>query len=316
MLRQAIFLGLLLLQIAMPVRGQTVKPQTLESFPEVGVSLKPPEGFEKASAFYGVQQPETGASIMVSAIPGPYAEVVEGFTSQRLATRGLRLLSKQPLADESRLLLKVSQKAYGQNFLKWLVVFADRQNQTKVVVATFPEDAAERLSDPLKEAALSAALIPQSAEDRKLPFLITPSAQLVEVKALQGAGKVLAFSKDGVVPASSPSDPLFIVAPSLGAVPVLDRKMFALRRLEQFPQIQAVEVEKVDAIAINNQQGFEIIANAKDRQSQAPLRIYQAMLFPEEGGYVVMIGIVGQDNAAQYMPEFQTMAKTYQHVPE
>ncbi|MEO0376907.1 MAG: hypothetical protein AAF329_20265 [Cyanobacteria bacterium P01_A01_bin.17] len=315
MLRQAIFIGVLLFQAAMPVRGQTVQPQTLESFPEVGVSLEPPEGFEKAPTFYGVQQPETGASIMVSAIPGPYAEVVKGFNSQRLATRGLRLLSQQSLGDGSRLLLKVSQRAYGQDFLKWLVVFADQQNQTKVVVATFPEDAADRLSAPLKEAALSAALIPQSAEARVLPFRIKPSAQLVEVKELQGSGKVLAFSKDGVAPAQSPSDPLFIVAPSLGAVPVLDRKMFALRRLEQFSQIQEIEVEKVDAIAINNQVGFEIIANAKDSQSQVPLRIYQAMLFPEEGGYVVMIGIVGQDDAAQYMPEFQLMANTYEHLP-
>jgi hypothetical protein len=311
MLRQVLVIGVLLLQMAVPVRGQTVEP-TLGSFPEVGLSIQPPEGFEKATTFYGVQQSETGASVMVSAIPGPFSEVVSGFNAQQLAARGLRLLSKQSLAGGSKLLIKVAQEAYGQTFLKWLVVFADQQNETKVVVATFPEDKADQLSAVLKATALSAALIPQSAATGTLSFSITPSAQLVEIEALQGVGKVLAFSKDGVIPAASPADPLFIVAPSLGAVPIADRKAFALQRLEeQSAQIQEIKVERIDAIAINNLEGFELIANAKDQDSQIPLKIYQVMLFPETGGYVLMLGMVGQDSAEQYLPEFQSMARTY-----
>ncbi len=317
MLRQVLFAGLILFQVVLPVRGQTVIAQTAESFPEVGLSIQPPEGFEKATTFHGVQQLQTEASIMISEIPGPFSEVIQGFTSEQLEARGIRLLTKQWLIEDQKVLMQVSQKTSSRgHFRKWLLAFSDQQNKTKLVVATFPEDASEKLSESLKKAVLSASLIPQSFAISTLPFSITPSSELVEVQEVQAAGKVRLFSKDGVLKTPAPEDPLFIVAPSLGDVPIYDPEAFALHRLGQVSQLQTIEVEKIQAISINNQDGFEIIATAKDRQSQAPLRIYQAMLFPEKGGYVVMIGMVGQDDPAQYMSEFQKMAQTYQHTPQ
>ncbi|MGF1600690.1 MAG: hypothetical protein ACFCU8_01505 [Thermosynechococcaceae cyanobacterium] len=315
MLHKLLLTLLLLFQFVVPVWGQSVKPR--EVFPEVGVSLQPPENFEKAASFYGFQQPSTGASIILTAIPGPFAEIVAGVTPEAFRTRGMALLSKDTVGD--KMLFQVAQSADGQDFLKWLLLFADGQNQTKVVVATFPKDKAESLSSVLKDAVLSASLVSAAANPQPtwdLPFRLTPAPRLVEVTALKGVGKALILSKDGVVPSSpSPEDPLFVAAPSLGKMPILNAKEFALQRLKQYSQLQEVEVDSVTAIALDQQQGFEIIATAKDRESQTPLRVYQVMLFPEDGGYVVMIGMVGLDDVDQYLPVFKATAQTYQRLP-
>ncbi|MGB7414969.1 MAG: hypothetical protein WA902_12245 [Thermosynechococcaceae cyanobacterium] len=317
MLRKFVLPLLLLSGIVAPAWGQNIKPR--ESFPEVGVSLQPPEDFEQAYSFYGVQQPSTGASIILTAIPGPFAEIMAGFSAEQLNLRGMTLLSKEVIGD--KVLLSVAQSAYGEDFLKWVLLFPDQQNQAKLVVAVFPKDQAKSLSPVLREAVLSAALLPTDADLQQtgsLPFRITPAPRLVEVTALKGVGKALILSKDGVVPSASspsPADPLFIAAPSLGNAPVLNPQEFALQRLKQYSQLQSVEVESMRAIALDQQQGFEITANAKDRQSQTPLKVYQMMVFPDGGGYVVMIGMVGLDHAEQYLPAFKATAQTYQRLP-
>jgi hypothetical protein len=306
----------LLFQTALPVWGQDLQP--FNSFPEVGISLQAPAGFEKATAFYGFQQPETQSSILLSAIPGPFSELMDRLTAQQLKTQGVRLLSKQSVMDD-KVLIHGAQKVNGQTFLKWIVLFKDAQGQAKVVMATFPKAQAHRLSAPLKEAVLSVALLPADADPQaktNLPFSITPSPQLAEVTELRGAGVMQIFSKDGVWSSKpAPEEPVLIVAPSLGPVIIADREMFARHRLMQYPQLESVAVESVNAIALDQQQGFEIIATAIDRDSQTPLRIYQVMLFPEAGGYVVIVGMVGLDGAAQYLPAFQSTARTYRASP-
>lgn len=53
------------------------------------VSLAPPVEFIPSAQFPGYQQESTGASIMVTEIPGPFAEVSAGFARpSELAKRG------------------------------------------------------------------------------------------------------------------------------------------------------------------------------------------------------------------------------------
>jgi hypothetical protein len=48
------------------------------------VLLAPPTGFAPARRYSGFGSNETGASILVIELPGPYAEVAKGMTEQRL----------------------------------------------------------------------------------------------------------------------------------------------------------------------------------------------------------------------------------------
>ncbi len=292
------------------------KRTNLINFPEVGLAIPQPVGFTKATSFYGFEQSETSSSVVLSKIPGPFSAVTKGFNRETLATRGMSLISKQPIRieDRSGFLLQVAQPAAGKKFLKWILVFGNEESTT-VVVATFLEENAAKIGEPLKKVLLTVS--PRSASDptvSSLPFTITAVAGLSPVKKASGFGKAALFTKDGNIPAAAPTDPLFIVAPSLGDVLVTDQKSFATRRIASYPQTEIVAIRSTAEISIDNLTGWEIVANGQDKQTKAPLTLYQVMIFPKQGGYILMTGIVGDKQSQIYMPKFKAMALTYRNV--
>jgi hypothetical protein len=298
---------------------QAQQPNTLVTFPEVGLALPQPSGFTKATAFHGFEQTETNSSIVLTKIPGPFAAVTKGFDKDTLATRGISLISKESIKinNQPGLLLQISQSAYGEKFIKWVLVFGDEQN-TSLVTATFLDKNTAKFSEPLKQTLLAVTPSSSSATPTasSLPFSVTAVAGLTPVPAATGLGKVAAFTKDGNLPLTNPADPLFIVTPSVAIVPVGDRKSFATRRLSNYPQTDITRVTSTKQISIDNLPGWEIVANGRDRQSKSALKLYQVVLFPERGGYIVLIGIVGDKQAETYLPKFRAMALTYRNSPQ
>ena len=290
------------------------------SFPEAGLTLVQPPGFEKAGAFHGFQQKDSGASVLVASIPGPYSEVTRGFTADRLAGQGMTLISKEAIAigGGEGLLLHLRQSAYGQEFLKWMVVFGG-PSRTSLATATFPETHAENLSELLKNTVLGVLALPESAKTDgppKLPFSIGSVEGLSPVARIISLGKMAAFTRDGTIPVASPSDPLFIVGPSLGNVPVGDRESFARRRLEATTNTKIEAVTATAPVSIDGLDGFEMLASGTDEKDGTALTVFQIMLFPPGEGYILMTGLVGEDLAETYLPKFRTLAKSYKNSPE
>ncbi len=89
------------------VGAETAPETTLVSVPGTSVSLPPPAGFIPADRFPGFMKESTGSSIMVSEIPGPYAEVTAGFSDKRqMQARGMTLLDHSSVTvDRQRAML-------------------------------------------------------------------------------------------------------------------------------------------------------------------------------------------------------------------
>lgn len=289
---------------------------SLVAFPEVGIALAQPQGFEKADSFYGFQQPSTGASVMVLAIPGPFGEVTKGFTKTALAEKGLTLHSKEPIQidGQSGLQIHFSQKAFGQEFLKWVVLFGNIK-QTKMVVTSVPQSHAAELNNSLQTVIRSISTTQKNAAKvETLPFQleVAPSLSLVEDVA---NGNTFLFTKMGTVPTTSSEDPLFIVAFSLGDVLVVgNRKEYARQRLFDMAETDVESLQSTTPVTIDGLKGYELIAIGKDQKTQTPLSLYQVMLFPDDGGYILMTGMVGQDQAKRYLSQFKAMAETFQQM--
>jgi hypothetical protein len=296
--------------------SQPKQPTNVVDFPEVGLALAQPIGFTKATTFYGFEQSSSNSSVMLTKIPGPFAAVTKGFDKSTLAARGLSLLSKQSVKIDKQpgLLLQITQSAYGEKFQKWILVFGNDQS-TKMITANFLDKNAANIGEKLKKILL--AVTPSSSASTpttsSLPFTITAVEGLSLVQAAAGAGKVAAFTKDGNIPVIDPTDPLFIVTPSLGDVPVGERKSFATRRLTNYPQTEIADIKSTSEIEIDNLPGLEIVANGRDVKSNSALTLYQVMLFPKRGGYVLMTGIVGDKQAPTYLKKFKTVAGTYRN---
>lgn len=292
----------------------TNKVAPVVSFADVGIAIPQPQGFEKAESFYGFQQVSTGSSVVLLAISGPYLEVIAGFDKDTLAAKGISLRSKQKVRvnDQPALLINLSQKAYGQEFLKWVLIFGSKQ-RTKMVMATFPKSHVQELSEPLQKILLSVSPAKTASSSVQLPFAIQPEQGLALAKGF-ATGNTALFTKDGNIPATAPEDPIFVVALSYGDVLVGNQQGFAKRRLFNTAQIDVEAIQSITPIVIDDTSGFEMIAVGKDRKTQTPLKVYQVMLFPEKGGYILMTGAVGEQQANTYLPKFESMAKTFRKL--
>jgi hypothetical protein len=281
------------------------------SFPTAGVLLSRPAGFDPAESFEGFQQRSTQSSVMVSKIPGPFAAVTIGFTAEGLKTRGMTLKSKENITidGERGLLISLIQTAYDIEFTKWIVVFGN-DKETKIVTATFPSTRAAKLSAQLKSAVLTAKNdpTPPPTLGSNVGFTIVASDK---VKLTSGMGKMLLYTKDGAIPAKSPADPLFIVAPSFSQISIADKQQFATRRLYQTAHTKINSVTTTTPISIDGLDGYEIVADAQDASSGTPLAMYQVMLFDDNRSYILIQGLVGANVRAEYLPEFRSMALSF-----
>jgi hypothetical protein len=296
---------------------QSITDNQLVDFPEVGLAIPKPDGFEKASSFHGFQQVSSSSSVLLAKVPAPFSEIRKAIDKKRFAKEKLSLISQQPIkiSNQNGLLLQVEQSVFSQRVQKWIVVFGDEKN-TYWITAAFLQEDAPKLSEPLKKVVLAATISSSKPSVSSLPFSIKAVDGLTMAPSLSGLGKAVGFTKNGQIPQTSPQDPIFIVAPSLGDVLVADRKKYADRRLYQYRGTKIDSIKSSNEISIDNLSGWEMEATGQDQKTKTPLKLYQVMLFPKQGGYVLMTGIVGTQQANVYLPKFKAIAQTYKNSPE
>jgi hypothetical protein len=295
-----------------PVASQVFEPDDARyvTFPAAGVKLVRPDGFDDAENFHGFQQPSTNASVMVVAIPGPFSETTGGFTPAQMNSQGMNLITREDIEIDGKqgLLLSVSQRAYGTDFAKWIVAFGD-ESKTTIVTATYPATHDLTLSGLLKSIVLSVRLdtTPAPEPGTDVGFTVTASEKL---KITPGIGKMVMYTKDGIVPAKSPEDPLFLAAPSVADVPLEDKRQFAVQRLFQTAHTKVTSLISNTPVTIDGLEGFELLAEAEHSDSGISLVLYQVLLF-DEGCYILMQGLVGAALRDEYLPEFKAMAHSF-----
>jgi hypothetical protein len=296
---------------------QSIADNNLVDFPEVGLAIPKPNGFEKATSFYGFQQAASSSSVLLAKVPAPFSEIRKAINKQRFAKEKLSLISQQPIkiSNQNGLLLQLEQSVFSQRVQKWIVVFGDEKN-TYWITAAFLQEDAPKLSEPLKKIVLATTISLSKPSVSSLPFTIKAVDGLTMAQGLSGLGKAVGFTKDGQIPQTSPQDPIFIVAPSLGDVLVGDRQKLADRRLYQYRGTKINSITSRNEISIDNLAGWEMEAIGQEQKTKTPLRLYQVMLFPKQGGYVLMTGIVGAKQANVYLPKFKAIAQTYKNSPE
>jgi hypothetical protein len=291
------------------VKAAKTSPANYINFPAVGVKLTQPQGFDRSGNFDGFQQVSTQSSILVTKLPTPFNNVRDGFTAKNLLTRGMKLERKEKISIDGNpgLLLRVSQTAFGQKFGKWLVIFG-KGEETILMTATFPRDRAAKLAPQLKSTLLAAKIdtSPVPPIGSTIGFTIATNDRM---KLTTEVAKALLYTKDGVMPIKSPTDPIFLAALSLSEVTVIDPKKYATDRLYKTAQIKVDKISQEQPIKIDNLDGFETIATGKDTAG-TPLVIYQTMLFKDRS-YILMQGIVGEKDSNNYLPVFQSMARSF-----
>lgn len=87
-----------------------------------------------------------------------------------------------------------------------------------------------------------------------------------------------------------------------------DQKQYALERLRKLAGGEVSSIEEINALTIDNMDGFEIIANRKDDEGKPEL-VYQAMVFDSGGDYFLVVGQTTEDFEVN-LEAFKRIART------
>lgn len=297
---------LLLLHVS-PVAAQTRVMGT-------SVALTPPAGFEPSSRFPGFEHAELQSAVMVTEIPGPFADVSRGLTTDGLATRGMTLISstKQLVDGRQSLLLKVSQPADGGIVYKWMIVSGDAKG-TVMVVGAYPQDHESKIGAAMKDALLTVRWFVGDAPPDQfegLGFRISPASSL---KIAGRISNVLLLNESGNLDAQGPNAAVFMVGTSIGPADLSDLKAFAVTRASQTERLRGLKIYEQRPITIGGEAAYELLAEGTDMGSGRRVTLYQVVL-PDPQGYVLMQGIVATSRAATVVPEFSKVAYSFLRV--
>jgi len=270
------------------------------------VSLVKPEGFEQAPSFNGYILKDRSASVMVTEMPAPIDKILEGFTEDNLALKGMTMLSKKDVQVSG--CKGVLVEAKQAIFRKWLTVFGS-PDETVLVVAVFPEEYSEELSDRLKDCVSSVTWDPSSKVDvmENLNFAVEAKAPFKLARRLQNT---LVFTEEGKFPATKPEDPIYIVGESFFQPLMSGRKEFCLQRLGQTQGVKDASADSVEPVKYAGLEGFVIAARGKDSRTDDKMYVYQVILFGEKS-YFIHVGMVADTQKEKFEPAFKAMSETF-----
>jgi hypothetical protein len=268
------------------------------------ISLIPPNGFIKAVNFLGVQQNQSGSTIMILDIPGPFSETSKAFTKEAFLSQGVEVkeLEKITLNNLPAIFITGEQNAHGNIYTKYVLCFGT-ENETILINGAIPNN----LKEIAKEVKNSMLTSFYEADKKINPFeVVDYSIDLTKskLKFAKSASNSLIFTTDGIIPTKSTDKTSLIIAKSFSKTDIEDKKLFCLNRLKQLP-IEATKIETTTEISIDGISGYEIIAFGKDKKTSAEEKLCQVVLF-SDGLYYIFLGSTNQ--------EFDNNIKEITHV--
>ena len=292
--------------------GQTKTTNTLTAehinIEGTKISLIPPDGFIKATNFLGLQQNQSGSTIMVLDIPGPFSETSKGLTKEGFLSQGVEVkeIEKITINNLPAIFVTGEQNAHGNIYTKYVLCFGS-ENETIMINGAIPNNLNE-IAIAVKNSILTSFY---EADKKINPFEIVDYSIDLSNSKLQfakSASSSLIFTTDGIIPTKSTDKTTLIIAKSFSKTDIEDRKLFCLNRVKQLP-VEITKIETTTEISIDGISGFEIIALAKDKKTSANEKVCQVILF-SDNLYYILFGSTNNDYDNN-ITEIKNVIKTF-----
>jgi len=258
----------------------------------------PPNSFEASSNFKGFQNPvDETAMIMIMEIPGPFSEVIKGFTSENLSEKGMELktISEINVADYNGRLIELDQAANGLIFSKYVLIYGDEKS-SMLINGIFLQDSIN-IGKRIKKSILSTFVDTEILSNPRdaLDYSLDENAGSLEFKAVMGNGML--FNRDLKTPEQNSDKATLITDKSFAQVQIENEKLFCISRIKKYPDDYSVKTSKgINEIEIDGLKGYELFATNNDNNAE---EMYQVILFDKNGSYYLFVGtyLVGSENA-------------------
>ncbi|MBK7886538.1 MAG: hypothetical protein IPJ86_04320 [Bacteroidetes bacterium] len=280
-----------------------------KNIPGTKCTMEIKEGFVAAKRFNGFENLKGGAAVIVSVLQSPIEKNKSAFSQEEMKRLGMTFVSNSEpdLGGLKTSLFEMTQMNKGVKFRKYILIFGDTAKT--VMINCGAPDSNSRLCEEVKAMALSVKYEPLVEEDLEagVDFIVDAKSQgFMPAKYSLGG---LVYTRDGKTQTESDDNASFLVGPSIKKVKSLDRKEFAVKRLNSLPGLDSLMSYQIDSILIDGLKGYEITGKAFNKKKEEQV-VYEVMLFVDDANYYVMAGQATarfDDNLIR----FRNMAKSF-----
>jgi hypothetical protein len=149
------------------------------------------------------------------------------------------------------------------------------------------------------------ANVPDAERLAALPYRLGELAGFRVIRAGQDGAALLTDGPEDMVAAVA--QPFVLIGLAAGEMPKPeDRDTFARRAFSSAPGLKEVKILRAEPLRINNQAGYEILAEAKDANSNTEVTTVQWLRFGN-GGYLQIFAIARRDVWADLFPRLRAI---------
>ncbi len=249
------------------------------------IGLAPPPGMVVSKNFFGYEDAENNAAIILLALPPQaYADLDKSISADALKQQGLTFETREdmPLSTGKAFLVLGHHEVENMKIRKWILVAAS-SGLTALVTVQIPEAAKALYPDAAIRAALATLAIrntvPVEEQLSLLPFKVSDLA---------------GFRVGGIVPGRA-----LMLGDAAADAPARD--VFAT-----VPNLRDIRITTSEPLRIGGQQGHQILADAKDPTGAAGLTVVQWLRFGG-GAYLQMVGIARTEAWKDAYPRFRSV---------
>jgi len=278
------------------------------------IGMAPPPGVVTSTNFFGFEDRENGVAIITVALPvEAYADLEGSVSADGLKKQGITLESKEsvPFEGGKAFLVVGRQDLENSKVRKWILV-ASAPQLTALVTAQIPDSAREHYPDDVVRAALGTvavrATVPTAEQLGLLPFTVSELAGFKVGGVVPGRAVMLSDAMPDVsTTIAGTLDPhIFVAVAPGGPAQTSERDAFARDVFATIPGIKEVRITNAEPLRISGQQGYQIMAEAKDPSGLRPVTVVQWLRFGG-GAYVQMVGIALTDGWKDAYARFRSV---------
>jgi hypothetical protein len=276
------------------------------------IGLTPPSGMVTSKSFFGYEDPDHNAAIILIALPvQAYADLDRSVTADALKRQGLTLEKREvvPLSTGKAFLVIGRQEIDKTKVRKWILV-ASSPALTALVAVQIPEPAKALYPDAAIRAALASlairAAVPIEEELGVLPFKIGDLAGFRVAGVVPGRSVALSDAPTDASP-NAPLAPHLVVgiAPG-GPAQAAERDAFAQDVFVRAANLRNIRITTSEPLRIGGQEGHQIFADARDSSNASALTVVQWLRFGG-GAYLQVVGVARADAWKDAYPRFRSV---------
>jgi hypothetical protein len=264
-----------------------------------------------SQTFRGFEDRDASASILIVEIPSQaYATIEKQLTPETLKKEGMVEEKRETVTVNGAkgLLLGGTQETDNKKFRKW-VLLASWPEGASLVAFQVPEENKSKYPDADVRAALMSvtlrAVVPIDEQLRLVPIRFDELSGMRPFRVL-GNSSIFLTAGDAD-PKEAAAQPLLIVSVAPGGPEqASDRANFSRQLFAGLNDFKDMRIIGSDILRLDNQQTYEIQAEAKDPKSDASMKLVQWIRFGN-GAFIRFVGIARADVWLEAFPRFRAV---------